>query len=233
MTRSPPALKFSSARTLPGQRRSALLPDSARGSVASRRTAPQPAHAIRGDRGHLIGPSPRHAHLGAVVERALRRIEAVRCTIDQTGQVGWNTRSPRSRSGRDLSRTVAGGGGSISNLTGACPAAITPCVEAEQPSAAVAVVAAESARTQTAIERPVLGNPVICTRDCRRRRAALELRALAGSRARATKRNASVWVCLRMGQLASGQEGDRCSECAEKVSSWRGTDGESCQMVEG
>jgi hypothetical protein len=42
-----------------------------------------------------MGPLPRHDHHGAVVERALRRIEAVRCTTDPTGQVEWNTRSTR------------------------------------------------------------------------------------------------------------------------------------------
>ena len=97
----------------------------------------------------------------------------------------------------------------------------------------MAIVSAESACTQATIERPILGSSVIGTRDRRRLITALKLRAFAGRRARAAKRNAGVRACLRLGQLATGEEGNRRSERAEKLSSCRGADEASCQMVEG
>jgi hypothetical protein len=160
-------------------------------------------------------------------------MEAVLCTTDQIWHAGWNIGRLWIWDCRDLSRAVAGGGGSIPDLTGTCTTPITASVEAEQSGAALTIVSAEPARTQATVQRPVLGGPVICTCDRCRRRAALELRAVTGRRARPTKRNASVCARLSLDQLASGQEGDRCSECAEKASSWRGADEASCPMVEG
>ena len=60
----------------------------------------------------------------------------------------------------------------------------------------MAIVSAEAARTEATIQRPILGNPVIFTRDRRGLITALEESAVAGRQTRSSQRNANVRLSL-------------------------------------